>query len=151
LTKDWQFDDLSGVPFKIASNSVHSGKRRDIYILLDKRYFQKETLHQVFSYLSKKFPEPMWLVIEAFSDSEDLRLSIIIEKLSSSDIDLATLTDADKKYYGLPSDLAGLPSGFHAYFHRDADREFMDYVTALKSRKYERVVFRDSKTKENKE
>jgi hypothetical protein len=150
FTKDWQFDDLSGVPLKIASNAVYS-QGRDIYILLEKNNFQKEILYLVFNYFSKKYPEPTWLTIEAFSDPEDLRVAIKVETLSSRDINVATLTQEDKEYYGLPSDLTELPRGFHAYFHRDAEREFIDYINVLKSKEYDRVELRDSETKENKE
>jgi ankyrin repeat protein len=146
--KEWQFDNSSGVPVWIALNSTTNTLPfgRDIYILLDKDYFKRESLTRLFTHYSEKYGDPVWLIIQAFSDKETLRQVMVIDKLSGADIDWTKLPDSFKRGYGLPLDLNQKKNhGLHARFYRDLSKEYFDYTPSLRSKALDRVFLRKMK------
>src|SRR5262245_39557127 len=58
--KEWQFHNLSGTPIWVVKNDAIS---RDIYILLESKYFKKEILTKLFTELSRKTGYENWVWI----------------------------------------------------------------------------------------
>jgi hypothetical protein len=72
--KEWQFHNLSGTPIWVVKNDAVGNPpiRRDIYILLESKYFKKDILTKLFTELSRKNTDVNQVVISAYSDKEAL-------------------------------------------------------------------------------
>jgi hypothetical protein len=145
--KNWQFDDVCGISIYVANNSTagQPPERRDIYFLLDKQHFDKENLVKVLTCYAKRYGDPVWLTIQAFSDKESLRVEIISNVLDASHLPWDMLQDSFKKKYGLPLDLSKWKrQGFYACYWRDYGREYFDYTPSPGSQALDRVFLKNS-------
>jgi hypothetical protein len=68
--KEWQFHNLSGTPIWVVKNQAvgNPPSHRNIYILLEPKYFKKDILTKLFTELSRKNTDVNWVVINAYSD-----------------------------------------------------------------------------------
>jgi hypothetical protein len=149
--KDWRFDNSSGAPVWIVSNKAVGSPplRRDIYILIEPKYFKREILTKVFADLSRKLSDTNGVTIEAYSDEESLHYSIVLNKLSNLEIDWNSLTASDRKSLGLHINPPVRKDRiFRAHYFVDPSREFFYYTPLAKPAKsndVEWVVLREDK------
>jgi hypothetical protein len=145
--KEWQFHDLSGTPIWVVSNEAvgHPPIRRDIYILIESKYFRKEILTKVFRDLSRKATDVDWVVIRACSDREVIRQMIIIDILDGACIPYWKFTDEEKKAWGLSTNSSAKKERvFDARYFAGFGREFFHYTPVAGPETAEEVVLRAS-------
>jgi hypothetical protein len=144
--KEWQFHNLSGTPIWVVKNEAVGNPpiRRDIYILLESKYFKKEILTKVFTDLFRTATDVNWVVIRARSDRDALRQRITIDILDSACLNWWTFTDEEKEALGLPTN-SSVKKGrvFDAYYFAGFDREFFHYTPVAGPETVEVVVLRE--------
>ena len=143
--KESQFQNLSGTPILVVKNEAVGNPpfRRDIYILLESKYFKKEILTKVFRDLSKKATDVNWVVISACSDKDVIHQKIHLDILLGACLHVEKFTDEEKKAWGLPTNSSLKKERvFDARYFANIDREFFHYTPVDRPEPLVEVVLR---------